>query len=164
MRNLEWDAHFWSHRFTLASRSPYFLAELRQLAEAEKDGMISNHLQALTLPSPPFRAISLSFILDSIYTGTLNFSNKTRDLKQAFAIYKGAIFLMIDSLLDEIRTRIAEVFLHKLFNSALPQQEHESLIECKWHRMVELGGLLGESEINGMHVFWSHRATYSIPD
>ena len=131
---------FWSHRFILASRSPYFLAELRQLAEAERDGMISNDLQSLTLPSPPFTAISLSFILDFIYTGTLNFSNKTCDLEQAFAIYRGAKFLMIDSLLDEIRTRIAEVFLHGLFNSALPQEEYESLIECKWHRMVELGG------------------------
>jgi len=130
---------FWSHRFILASRSPYFLAELGRLADAEKDGRISNDLQVLTLPSPPFTPRSLFFILDFIYTGTPTYYYRAYGLGNAFAIYKGAKFLMIDSLVNEIRTRIAEEFFHGLFNAALPQEEYGFLVERKWHRMVELG-------------------------
>lgn len=136
---------FWSHRFILASRSPYFLAELGRLAEAEKKhDALSKNVQALTLPSPPFTSISLFFTLGYIYTGTLNFSNRTCGLEQVLAIYKGAKFLMMDSLLNEIRMRIAEEYLHGLFNAVLPQEEYRRLVGCKWYLMVEMGGCVCE--------------------
>jgi len=131
---------FWSHRFILASRSPYFLDELEQLAKAEKEDRISNDLQVLTLPSPLFTPRSLFLILDFIYTGTLTYYYEVYGLGNALAMYKGANFLMIDSLVNEIRTRIVEEFLHGLFNAVVRRKEYGLLVECQWHRMVELGG------------------------
>ena len=135
---------FWTHRFILSSRSPYFLEELQRLAEVEKDGRISNDLQVLTLPFPLFTPRSLFLILDFIYTGTLAYYHKTYGLRNAFAMYRGAKYLMIDSLVNEIRMRIVEEFLHGLFNAALPREEYGPLVEYQWHRMAELGGCICE--------------------
>jgi len=133
---------FWSHRFILASRSPYFLAELRRLAEAENNGIISNDVQILALPSSHFTAVSLFFTLAFIYTGTLDCFNRTYNLEQAFAIYKSAKFLKISSLLIEIRARIAEELLHGLFNASWDWEAYRPLVARKWNRMVELGGCM----------------------
>lgn len=119
-------AIFSSHRFILASRSPYFYDALI--------GWPSNKPPptTLTLPSPPFTPASLHFTLGFIYTGTLIFSHRTYDLDTAFHILRSATYLSLQSLYDEIQARIVQEMLHGLFHAFLEFSEYERITAGKW--------------------------------
>ncbi|WWC87196.1 uncharacterized protein L201_002082 [Kwoniella dendrophila CBS 6074] len=107
---------FASHRFILVSRSPYFATALLNSSgflstttTSSKTGTYDIHL-----PSPPFTPASLHFCLGYIYAGHLDFSNRTFDLSTAFHIHRAATYLQLDSLIDEIESRIIFDFCHGL--------------------------------------------------
>ncbi|KAH6866031.1 hypothetical protein BKA70DRAFT_1135072 [Coprinopsis sp. MPI-PUGE-AT-0042] len=125
-------AIFSSHRFMLASRSPYFHdALLGSFSKALTQGT-NGEPPTLTLPSPPFTPASLHFTLGFIYTGTLIFSHRTFDLSTAFAILRSSAYLSLQSLTDEIQARIAHEMLHGLFHAFLPFAEYEKLTQGRW--------------------------------
>ena len=121
-------AIFSSHRFILVSRSPYFRAQLLQWNTSPKN----NEPLTLSLPSPPFTPASLHFTLGFLYTGTLEFSNRTFDLDTAFHIMRSATYLQLDTLYDEIQARIVQEMMHGLFHAFLEFNEYENITGGKW--------------------------------
>lgn len=101
-------AIFPSHRFILASRSPYFASVLLNPSDF-KPSTADIHLS-----TPPFTPAALHFCLGYIYAGHLDFSNRTFDLTTAFQIHKAAAYLQLDSLIDEVESRIVHDFCHGL--------------------------------------------------
>ncbi|KAK8846724.1 hypothetical protein IAR55_005811 [Kwoniella newhampshirensis] len=99
---------FPSHRFILASRSPYFASVLLNPSSFQP------HTTDIYLATPPFTSPALHFCLGYIYAGRLDFSNRTLDLLTAFDIYRAAVYLQISSLVDEIESRIVHDFCHGL--------------------------------------------------
>ncbi|GAA5997719.1 uncharacterized protein JCM10292_006766 [Rhodotorula paludigena] len=93
---------FAAHRAVLVSRSPYFSSLL--LGEFR-----DSSAHTVTLPSPPFTAASLTFILGYIYSGTLDFSPRKFDLATTFEIWRGAAFLAMDGLQSDIEDRILDM-------------------------------------------------------
>ncbi|GAA6062826.1 hypothetical protein JCM10212_002464 [Sporobolomyces blumeae] len=90
---------FAAHRAILASRCPYF----RSLLLGD---FSDSRLDRFTLPSPPFSPPSLIFILGYIYTGTLDFSNRTFNLETVFETWRCAAFLSMSTLQDQLEARI----------------------------------------------------------
>ncbi|KAI0739276.1 hypothetical protein C8Q80DRAFT_1112299 [Daedaleopsis nitida] len=121
-------AIFSSHRFILASRSPYFSTQLLQWGVKPTPG----EPLTLNLPSPPFTPASLHFTLGFIYTGTLIFSHRTFDLDTAFHIMRSATYLALDTLYEEIQARIVQEMLHGLFHAFLEFAEYEAITGGKW--------------------------------
>ena len=131
-------ATFSSHRFVLASRSPYFHESLKSSSNAAKPIVeataVSEEKEILTvtLPSPPFTPDSLRFTLGYMYAGTLSFSHRTFDLKTAFEIMRSATYLRIQPLYDEIQARIVQEMMHGLFDAFLGSYEYERTTAGKW--------------------------------
>nr|XP_019047493.1 hypothetical protein I302_04108 [Kwoniella bestiolae CBS 10118]OCF26423.1 hypothetical protein I302_04108 [Kwoniella bestiolae CBS 10118] len=105
-------AVFTSHRFILASRSPYFASSL--LNHSFLQPQTKSETFDIHLPTPPFTPASLHFCLGYIYAGHLDFSNRTFDLTTAFAIHRAAAYLQLDTLVGEIESRIVHDFAHGL--------------------------------------------------
>lgn len=101
-------AVFTSHRFILCSRSPYFASVL--LNPAFKPQTTAD----IHLPTPPFTPAALHFCLGYMYAGHLDFSNRSFDLTTAFAIYRAAMYLQLEALVQEIEARIVHDFCHGL--------------------------------------------------
>jgi hypothetical protein len=101
-------AVFTSHRFILCSRSPYFASVL--LNPSFKPQSTAD----IHLPTPPFTPAALHFCLGYMYAGHLDFSNRTFDLSTAFAIYRAAMYLQLEALVQEIESRIVHDFCHGL--------------------------------------------------
>ena len=121
-------AVFSSHRFILITRSPYFFD---QLVTYGAKGQIGEPA-TVRLPSPPFTPPALHFTLGFLYTGTLNFSNRTYDLDTAFAILCSATYLQLQSLHDEVQARVVVEMLHGLFHAFLEFTEYERITGGKW--------------------------------
>lgn len=124
----ETTAVFSSHRFVLITRSPYFFDQLVTYGAKTQTG----DAVTLRLPSPPFTPPALHFTLGFLYTGTLNFSNRTYDLDTAFAILCSANYLQLQSLHDEIQARLVVEMLHGLFHAFLEFSEYEHITGGKW--------------------------------
>ncbi|KAL8278963.1 hypothetical protein RQP46_008632 [Phenoliferia psychrophenolica] len=93
---------FAAHKAVLASRSPYFAALLL--------GNYADSAQStFTLPSPPFTAASTLFILGYIYSGTLSFGNRSFDLATALDIWRGAAYLQLALLQEDVEDRIEKM-------------------------------------------------------
>lgn len=120
---------FFSHRFILVSRSPYFRGAL--LSEFRAPIASSGPL-TLTLPSTAFTPASLHWSLGFMYSGTLNFSHRTFDLDTAFAIVRSAAFLSLSTMSDEIEAYIVEEMMHGLFHAYLTFEEYEKITAGKW--------------------------------
>lgn len=101
-------AVFTSHRFILCSRSPYFASVL--LNPAFKPQATAD----IHLPTPPFTPAALHFCLGYMYAGHLDFSNRSFDLTTGFAIYRAAMYLQLEALVQEIESRIVHDFSHGL--------------------------------------------------
>lgn len=101
-------AVFTSHRFVLCSRSPYFASVL--LNPAFKPQATAD----IHLPTPPFTPAALHFCLGYMYAGHLDFSNRSFDLTTAFAIYRAAMYLQLEALVQEIESRVVYDFCHGL--------------------------------------------------
>ncbi|KAJ7718715.1 hypothetical protein DFH07DRAFT_331648 [Mycena maculata] len=129
---------FSSHRFILASRSPYFHSALISWPSPQKP--LSSSLSSstagepltLTLPSPPFTPASLHFTLGFLYTGTLIFSHRTYDLSTALSLLLSATYLQLPALYNEVRARIISEMAHGLFHAALPFAAYEELTGGAW--------------------------------
>ncbi|KAJ7086874.1 hypothetical protein B0H15DRAFT_844186 [Mycena belliarum] len=139
------DAHdrqmpvFSSHRFILASRSPYFHTALVSWPSPSPPKPLSSSLSGLgtdpltlTLPSPPFTPASLHFTLGFLYTGTLVFSHRTYDLATALALLLSANYLTLPTLYAEVRARVVAEMAHGLFHAALPFAAYEELTRGAW--------------------------------
>jgi hypothetical protein len=74
-----------------------------------------SEIPTVQLPAPPFIPPFLHFILGFLYTGTLNFSNRTYDLDTAFHIMRCATYLQLQSLYNEVQARIVQEMMHSLF-------------------------------------------------
>ena len=136
--NTNFHTVYFSHRFMLVSRSPYFCTFLnswsrttnpitKAAVRSEEEGPLT-----VTLPSPPFTRASLHFTLGYIYAGTLEFSHRKYDLDTAFHIMKSAAFLSIQSLYDEAQARIMEDMMHGLCHAFLEFSEYERITGGKW--------------------------------
>ncbi|EIW68712.1 hypothetical protein TREMEDRAFT_12167, partial [Tremella mesenterica DSM 1558] len=101
-------AIFTSHRFILASRSPYFASVLLNPSSFRPS------TADIHLPTPPFTPAALHFCLGYMYAGHLDFSNRSFDLGTAFQIHRAAAYLQLDTLINEIESRIAWDFCHGL--------------------------------------------------
>lgn len=101
-------AVFTSHRFILCSRSPYFASVLLNPSFKPKS------TADIHLPTPPFTPAALHFCLGYMYAGHLDFSNRSFDLSTAFAIYRAAMYLQLEALVQEIESRIVHDFCHGL--------------------------------------------------
>ncbi|PAV14711.1 hypothetical protein PNOK_0978900 [Pyrrhoderma noxium] len=121
---------FYSHRFILATRAPYFYDQL--ITYGLKNLPPPREPAKLRIPSPPFTAPALHFTLGFLYTGTLAFSNRTYDLDTAFAIMSSANYLQIQPLYDEIQARIVVEMMHGLFHAFLEFTEYERITGGKW--------------------------------
>ncbi|KAJ6458955.1 hypothetical protein C8R47DRAFT_1226840 [Mycena vitilis] len=126
---------FSSHRFILASRSPYFHTALVSWPSPSKP--LSSSVNGpdpltLTLPSPPFTPASLHFTLGFLYTGTLVFSHRTYDLSTALALLLSANYLSLPALHAEVQARIVSEMAHGLFHAALPFTAYEALTQGAW--------------------------------
>ncbi|KAJ7084988.1 hypothetical protein C8R44DRAFT_721807, partial [Mycena epipterygia] len=132
------DAHdrqmpvFSSHRFILASRSPYFHTALISWPSPAKPLASSLEPLTLTLPSPPFTPASLHFTLGFLYTGTLVFSHRTYDLSTALALLLSANYLSLPALHAEVQARVVTEMAHGLFHAALPFAAYEALTHGAW--------------------------------
>ncbi|KAK7044999.1 hypothetical protein R3P38DRAFT_3347228 [Favolaschia claudopus] len=131
------DAHdkqmpvFSSHRFVLASRSPYFHTALLSWPSPKSLQSPSDPI-TLSLPSPPFTPASLHFTLGFLYTGTLIFSHRTYDLTTALALLLSATYLSLPTLHAEVSARIITEMAHGLFHAALPFSAYEELTRGAW--------------------------------
>lgn len=129
-------AVFSTHRFILASRSPYFKAQLLTWGQSKTPGGASTSTTAdastINLPSPPFTPASLHFTLGYIYTGTLHFSHRTYDLDTAFAILRASLYLSLPALTTEVQSRIVYEMLHGLFHAFLEFNAYESITGARW--------------------------------
>ncbi|KAJ6459078.1 hypothetical protein C8R45DRAFT_1221533 [Mycena sanguinolenta] len=125
---------FSSHRFVLASRSPYFHTALVAWPSPQKPLSTSTTDEPLTLslPSPPFTPASLHFTLGFLYTGTLVFSHRTYDLSTALALLLSANYLQLPTLHAEVQARIIAEMAHGLFHAALPFAAYEELTKGAW--------------------------------
>jgi hypothetical protein len=124
-------AIFSTHRFILASRSPYFYSRLVSWGtpvQSKND----KEPAPIDLPSPPFTPAALHFTLGYIYTGTLVFSHRTFDLETAFAIMRSAMYLSLDALYTEVQARIIVEMMHGLFHAFLEFNEYESITAGRW--------------------------------
>ena len=101
-------AVFTSHRFILCSRSPFFASVL--LNPSFKPQSTAD----IHLPTPPFTPAALHFCLGYMYAGHLDFSNRKFDLSTAFAIYRAAMYLQLEALVQEIESRIVHDYCHGL--------------------------------------------------
>jgi hypothetical protein len=122
---------FFSHRFILVSRSPYFHKVLQssfQPPTAPLDGT----MMTLQLPPTAFTPASLHWALGYMYAGTLNFSHRTFDLDTAFAIVRSAAYLLMNTMSTEIEAHIVEEMLHGLFHAYLTFDEYEKITAGKW--------------------------------
>ncbi|KAJ7445923.1 hypothetical protein FB451DRAFT_1538191 [Mycena latifolia] len=137
------DAHdrqmpvFSSHRFILASRSPYFHTALVSWPAPSPPKPLSSSISGaepltLTLPSPPFTPASLHFTLGFLYTGTLVFSHRTYDLSTALALLLSANYLTLPTLYTEVQARVVSEMAHGLFHAALPFAAYEALTHGAW--------------------------------
>ncbi|KAJ6477224.1 hypothetical protein DFH09DRAFT_1467881 [Mycena vulgaris] len=133
------DAHdrqmpvFSSHRFVLASRSPYFHTALIAWPSPQKPlASTSSDPLTLTLPSPPFTPASLHFTLGFLYTGTLVFSHRTYDLSTALALLLSANYLSLPTLHAEVRARVISEMAHGLFHAALPFAAYDAVTDGAW--------------------------------
>lgn len=90
------------HRAILASRSTYFKSLL--LGDYS-----DSQLDRFTLPSPPFTPPSLVFVLGYMYTGTLDFSNRTFNLETVFETWRCAAFLSMSTLQIELESKIVSM-------------------------------------------------------
>lgn len=124
-------AVFSSHRFILASRSPYFHTLFLSNFATPQTLNASSPI-TITLPSPPFTPASLHFTLGYIYTGTLYFSHRTFDLTTALHIYRSASYLSLIALQAELEARVVEEMLHGLFHAYLPFEEYEKITGGRW--------------------------------
>lgn len=120
---------FFSHRFILVSRSPYFRGLL--LSGFQAPTTTSGPL-ILTLPSTAFTPASLHWSLGFMYSGTLNFSHRTFDLDTAFAIVRSAAYLSLATMSDEIEAYLVEEMMHGLFHAYLTFEEYEKITAGKW--------------------------------
>ncbi|GAA5845435.1 hypothetical protein JCM3766R1_006552 [Sporobolomyces carnicolor] len=93
---------FAAHRAILASRSAYFESLL--LGDYS-----DSRLDRFTLPSPPFTPPSLVFVLGYMYTGTLDFSNRTFNLETVFETWRCAAFFSMSTLQDELQSKIVSM-------------------------------------------------------
>ncbi|WVF70098.1 hypothetical protein IAT40_004886 [Kwoniella sp. CBS 6097] len=106
--NLSMYDTFTSHRFILASRSPYFRSVLLNPSSFRAA------TDELSLPSAAFTPAALHFCLGYMYAGHLDFSHRSFDLTTAFQIHQAASYLQLDALVNEIEARIAQDFCHGL--------------------------------------------------
>ncbi|WVQ83988.1 hypothetical protein IAT38_006133 [Cryptococcus sp. DSM 104549] len=100
-------AVFTSHRFILASRSPYLAKALHKIVRSSRGSVID-----ICLPMSQVTPPALHFCLGFIYAGHLDFSNRHFNLQTAFDIYRTASLLQVESLLLEIEMRIVYEFCH----------------------------------------------------
>ncbi|PAV14663.1 hypothetical protein PNOK_0974100 [Pyrrhoderma noxium] len=100
---------FYSHRFILATRAPYFYDQL--ITYGLKNLPPPGEPAKLRLPSPPFTAPALHFTLGFLYT---------------------ANYLQIQPLYDEIQSRIVVEMMHGLFHAFLEFTEYERITGGKW--------------------------------
>ncbi|KAL7416386.1 hypothetical protein BDY24DRAFT_412573 [Mrakia frigida] len=108
-------ATFSTHKFILASRSPYFAQLLLNTGGFKsRSDLISRDGGEIELPSPPFTPASLHFCLGFMYAGTLSFSNRSFDLQTAFQIHRSATYLQLSSLRSEVEARIVHEFCDSL--------------------------------------------------
>ena len=121
---------FCSHRFILASQSPYFYDQL--ITYGVKNIPPPGEITTLRLPSPPFNAPAFHFTLGYLYTGTLCFSNRSYDLDTAFAILCCANYLQLQALYDEVQARLVQEMLHGLFHAFLEFAEYERITGGRW--------------------------------
>ena len=122
---------FFSHRFILVSRSPYFHKALQSSFQAPTAPLDGSTL-TLQLPSTAFTPASLHWVLGFMYAGTLNFSHRTFDLDTAFAIVRSAAYLLMATMRVEIEAHIVEEMLHGLFHAYLTFDEYEKITAGKW--------------------------------
>lgn len=101
----EENAKFSAHKMILASRSPYFAA---QLLSPYADSKAST----IRLPSPPFTPAAMHFTLGFLYSGTLFFSNRTFDLSTAFQIWLAGSYLQVETLQSLVSSLISQDFCH----------------------------------------------------
>ncbi|KAF5340346.1 hypothetical protein D9611_007918 [Ephemerocybe angulata] len=126
-------AVFSSHRFILATRCRYFRTLfLERPGKSPQTNQGKYDSELIMLPSPLFTPASLHFTLGYIYTGTLQFCNRTFDLDTAFSIYRGATYLDLTSLRDDLEARIIEDMLHGLFHASLSFSDYERILEGIW--------------------------------
>ncbi|KAF8879775.1 hypothetical protein CPB84DRAFT_1965910, partial [Gymnopilus junonius] len=115
------------HRCILAARSPFF------------QDALSKDVRSVTLPFPLFNRTSLHFILGYIYTGTTKFTLRDYDLPTAFAIYRGAEYVMLPYLQELILAEITVEKLHGLFHATLSQDDYEEIGGGTLSTMVRSG-------------------------
>ncbi len=125
-------AVFSSHRFILASRSSYFHSRFFSSGSSPVGSFGPSNPVTIALPSPPFTPASLHFTLGHIYSGTLNFSNRTFDLTTAFQIYKCAMEISLDDLRKEVEARIVEDMTHGLFHAYLTMDQYDQVTGGRW--------------------------------
>ncbi|KAJ7434830.1 hypothetical protein B0H11DRAFT_2116228 [Mycena galericulata] len=130
---------FSSHRFILASRSPYFHSALvswpspqKPLSSSLSSSLTASEPLTLSLPSPPFTPASLHFTLGFLYTGTLVFSHRTYDLSTALSLLLSASYLALPTLYAEVTARIVSEMAHGLFHALLPFAAYEALTKGAW--------------------------------
>lgn len=126
----ETTAVFSSNRFILVARSPYFYDQL--ITYGLRNAPPPGEPATLRLPSPPFTPPSLHFALGFLYSGTLNFSNRTYDLDTAFALLSSATYLQLQTLYDEVQARLVQEMLHGLFHAFLDFSEYERITGGRW--------------------------------
>ncbi|KAI5117741.1 hypothetical protein M0805_004930 [Coniferiporia weirii] len=126
----ETTAVFSSHRFILVTRSPYFYDQL--VTYGLKNAPAPGEPATVRLPAPPFTPPALHFMLGFLYSGTLNFSNRTYDLDTGFAILCSANYLQLQTLHDEVQARLVQEMLHGLFHAFLEFAEYERITGGRW--------------------------------
>ncbi|KAH8118900.1 hypothetical protein DFH11DRAFT_1474365, partial [Phellopilus nigrolimitatus] len=123
-------AIFWSHRFILVTCSPYFYDQL--ITYGLKNTPALGEPARVRLPSLPFTPPAMHFTLGYLYSGTVNFSNRSYDLDAAFAILCSANYLQLQSLHDEVQARLVQEMLDGLFHAFLEFAEYECITGGRW--------------------------------
>ncbi|GJE91835.1 BTB/POZ domain-containing protein [Phanerochaete sordida] len=116
------------HRFLIAARSPYFLDRLKGSHPLEE----SNGAVTIRLPSPPFSPPTLHLVLGWIYSGTLDLSERSLNLETTLSLLRGAVYLGLDTMYDEVQAYIVEEMMHGLFAAYAPFDEYETLAGGAW--------------------------------